>query len=1130
MKSFSFIYGRTFLAPVIIILALARSAPGQIILSEIMFDPLGSEYYNEFVEIYNLSATDSIDLAGWQLSDGTDADVITAFDRGTRLGPQQYGIIIDPGYFDNSKDYEGLIPETALILTINDAAFGSGGLSNSKPEPIILLAGNGDTVAYYSYSLDNLPGYSDEKIILSPDDSPSNWANSKNLHGTPGATNSMRQLAHDIAVALVGFPDAAPPQQPVALVAAITNQGLLEAAPLTLTFFEDINADQSLQSTEIIDQPIALADTLPPQQSRHYRIDLPPPSSGRHQFYATVDYATDELWSNNKAVAEVRVGFPPQSLIINEIMYRPTAEQAEWFELYNPGTESIDLQQWRFADARTNNRILLTDTTCILPPRGFLIIAEDSSVVADFPDFEFTVCVPRGGFVSLNNNGDSIFLFDLIGTLIDQVDYKSGWGSEIGVSLERKFWNQNANQPGNWGLSKNAAGATPGSRNSIAAKDYDLSLQIALTLIGQDSLLIEATVSNQGLLPVADFGINFYLDDNRDAQSQATEWVAGAEFHQRPLLPLDSTQLVQKIAPQRQGLNQLISHLILPADEDTTNNKIISQMFIPFRGQQLVINEIMFQPPLNGCEWIELFYPGGEAIDLSGWQFSDANRSARHLISHQPLWLQPGQYLLIAQSADLGYPIPDSVSARLIVPASWPSLNNSADQVLLYDPSGHTIDSMAYVLRWCPQAGISLERIDFEQPSDDSTNWSPAIDSSGATPLWLNSLSPMDYDLAVTKCYFQPSAPKSNEPMTISIKIENVGRFAHRDGFQLVCQADFNHDQLFTPDEQIGSPFSWNQILSRGDSIIVSMPIPTPPAGRYRLRAEVQTLVDWKLHNNVFVTTLSIGFAAQSLVINEIMYHTTTDRGEWVELYNPQSISVDIDHWQFSDADSNRKILLTNQSLAIPPNSFLVLAEDSTVANWYPLDSSFWLIIANWPGFNNEQDAIYIFDSNHNLIDAVDFRQAWGGDVNISLERINPLGASNDSYNWSSSVSLQGGTPGQRNSIWAEVLPEGAQLDISPNPFSPDGDGTDEVVLISYQLPFNLARVQVKIFDVRGRLVRFLVNNRPIGMSGSFLWDGRNDEGYICPLGIYIVYMEALQLELGKKVAFKKSVVLAKPL
>ena len=40
------------------------SNSSSIILSEIMYDPSGSEHYDEFVEIYNISATNYINLTG----------------------------------------------------------------------------------------------------------------------------------------------------------------------------------------------------------------------------------------------------------------------------------------------------------------------------------------------------------------------------------------------------------------------------------------------------------------------------------------------------------------------------------------------------------------------------------------------------------------------------------------------------------------------------------------------------------------------------------------------------------------------------------------------------------------------------------------------------------------------------------------------------------------------------------------------------------------------------------------------------------------------------------------------------------------------------------------------------------
>ena len=111
-----------------------------------MFNPDESEYYYEFIEIYNLNVQDSIDLTGWKISDGSNFDEIIAVEHGLILAPNSFAIILDPGYFDHDRIYDSLIPAEALILTIDNSAFGSGGLSNSVAETISIINTNDDTI------------------------------------------------------------------------------------------------------------------------------------------------------------------------------------------------------------------------------------------------------------------------------------------------------------------------------------------------------------------------------------------------------------------------------------------------------------------------------------------------------------------------------------------------------------------------------------------------------------------------------------------------------------------------------------------------------------------------------------------------------------------------------------------------------------------------------------------------------------------------------------------------------------------------------------------------------------------------------------------------------------------------
>jgi len=85
-----------------------------------------------------------------------------------------------------------------------------------------------------------------------------------------------------------------------------------------------------------------------------------------------------------------------------------------------------------------------------------------------------------------------------------------------------------------------------------------------------------------------------------------------------------------------------------------------------------------------------------------------------------------------------------------------------------------------------------------------------------------------------------------------------------------------------------------------------------------------------------------------------------------------------------------------------------------------------------------------------------------------------------------------------------ELLP--ANKEFFPNPFSPNGDGFVDTT----ELPLfinSTVKVNCKIFDLRGRLVRYLVNAEK-STNTTIQWDGRNDLGEIVPIGIYIYQIE----------------------
>lgn len=81
-----------------------------------------------------------------------------------------------------------------------------------------------------------------------------------------------------------------------------------------------------------------------------------------------------------------------------------------------------------------------------------------------------------------------------------------------------------------------------------------------------------------------------------------------------------------------------------------------------------------------------------------------------------------------------------------------------------------------------------------------------------------------------------------------------------------------------------------------------------------------------------------------------------------------------------------------------------------------------------------------------------------------------------------------------------------AGLQVEPNPFSPNGDGTNDVATLSFSLLrlTEVAPVTLRIFDLAGRLVRRL-GSAPAGSQSVALdWNGRDDAGALVTPGLYV--------------------------
>jgi hypothetical protein len=159
----------------------ANCAP--LLVTEVMSNPL-DEDTGEFVEIWN-AGTETVDLAGLVLSDGTESDAIVAFGGGeTTLDAGEYAVIVDSEY---AGEY-GLGVNT-VVLTLEDSTLGN---ALAVGDEVYLYEADGEhLVDAFQWPFNPGNGTSAERAATSGIlDSASNWLASTCASGSsPGAQN-----------------------------------------------------------------------------------------------------------------------------------------------------------------------------------------------------------------------------------------------------------------------------------------------------------------------------------------------------------------------------------------------------------------------------------------------------------------------------------------------------------------------------------------------------------------------------------------------------------------------------------------------------------------------------------------------------------------------------------------------------------------------------------------------------------------------------------------------------------------------------------------------------------------------------------------------------------------------------
>lgn len=478
---------------------------------------------------------------------------------------------------------------------------------------------------------------------------------------------------------------------------------------------------------------------------------------------STTLFITDitDMNSNTMKPAEADVlHYTPgrYDVLIHEIMADPTPSaglpEYEYAELRNVTPFAINLKGWVLRTGTAGTTL----PDYILQPDSLVVVSGRTAFPFFYP------AIDAGTFPALPNDGATLSLYDPQATLIHAVAYSKSWyeGSikdAGGWSLEMKDIRWPCAGAENWKASADVTGGTPGRDNTAAGPISAPLLPSLVRISVPDSMRLQLHFSG-GLDSLSACNPACYDLPEIDSISAAP-----------PLFDVVSLRLKTAVRPGALNVRDV---------KDCAGRTLPLQGPVSFArpvkpdSLDLVINEILFDPPQGAADFVEIFNRSNKAIELDKLYF--ASRDADGLLKQavplvsSPFLCLPGDYIAYtAEMALCRYYICGAAQGI----SSLPTLPPDEGNIVLLRSDGQVIDELHYTKSWHhgilqQTRGVSLERLHFDQPTGDPHNWHSAAATAGyGTPGMANSqfrpASPLNSGFVLSNEVFSPDNDGNND-------------------------------------------------------------------------------------------------------------------------------------------------------------------------------------------------------------------------------------------------------------------------------------------------------------------------------------------------------------------------------
>ncbi|MDP2386505.1 MAG: lamin tail domain-containing protein [Bacteroidota bacterium] len=1071
---------------------------GEVIINEIMVDvnpvPVGVPA-KQYLEIYNKS-TKYFNLNGWEFADAASTSTIVS---SYTLAPNSYVVIA------KSTDTSLF---TGITNKIGTATFPS---YNVTSDPVYLYDNVGNvldsinyTNAWYNDATKDDGGWSLELINPTLNANcldQSNWTASNNANGgTPGVQNSVYDISPDVTAPLFSS---------IAVIDSLTLEVCFNEA-ISATLINSagsysVNSGIGNPASVVVNNTLSCATLL-------FSTSFVSQTTYTLSFGSLADCSGNVVSPGSSAFTYIQTQNPSfNDVVVTELMIDvnpvPVGVPAkQYLELYNKSTKYFSLNNWQISDKVSSSVII---TNYIFAPNAYILITKlaDTSLFVGISNK-----IGTSTFPGYNTTGDGVYIQDALGNYVDSLNYDDSWyrnsvKDDGGWSLEliNPTLNVNCEASENWIASNDADGGTPGTQNSVYNITPDVTAPYTTLVSVTDSLHITVCF-NEGISSNL-IGIVTNYSVSNGIGTPVSAVVSGTNSKCVDLLLANPLQNQTNYVLTMTNLADCSGNLISP---DSINfSHYIAKPY------DVVINELFADPdppvglPTN--EYIELYNKTAYAISLKDWKLTVGNND----IMIPDAVIQPDSFVVLIDDASLNAFINEGYGAYPLIVLNGMSsseLNVSDEDVIISDKNNNVISFVHYYDSWYgdvskESGGWSLEQIDPLNPCAGAANWRASVNVLGGTPGNVNSVN--------------ASNPDNTAPQLVRVNVISTDTIV----------AVFNESMQYSPllnlsaysiSNGIGTPISITPKAQEFTQCIIKLAVPLQATTIYTLTV-TNTLYDCAGNAITTENTARFGLPqgplAGDVVINELLFNPKTDGVDYVELYNNSSKIIDLYDVYIGEGSATSTIIvdslqITTDGYQLFPGEYVALSKDgNAVKSHYTTPNPKWFLDCAIPAMNTTDDIVVIADINGNEIDKVAYSDnmhfALLNDLKgVSLERIDFNRPSSDKTNWNSASANVGfGTPAYRNSQYMQTQETGT-FSVEPEIFSPDNDGYQDVVTINYLVESPGLAGNVTIYDSKGVLIRRLVKNENLAISGSYSWNGITEQNEKAPIGIYIIYFE----------------------